>query len=288
MILVTGATGFVGRSLMAQLAQAGLDARPFEGNITAHLQLRPQLDGVDTIIHLAGSEARGRDRLLKQIDLEGSSQLIDEAARADIKHLIFASRLGAHRDSMHALLKTKGEIERRIEASGVPYTILRSSNLYGRGDRFSELILSMALWSWPLVWLPGGGHMTMQPLWVEDFARCLTLVAQNPAPYLNKTWDVAGEERLYYREMVQHMLRINGRRRLGVPLPMSLIPPLSYALFRWWYWPAVSRYFVDRLFVPEIAHTDSVLRQFGFRPARFAEQTVYLRRPGMYGRLFRR
>lgn len=288
MILITGATGFVGRSLMAHLEREGIDARPYQGDIGNAVQLRQQLAGVHTVVHLAGAEARGRNSLLKQVDLEGSTHLIDEAGRANISHFVFVSRLGAHRDSMHVLLQTKGEIERRIQTSGLPYTILRSSNLYGRGDRFSEIILSLALWSWPFVWLPGNGHMTLQPLWVEDFVRCVGQVIVQPTRYLNKTIDVAGEERLYYRDIVQHLLRVNGRRRLALPLPLVFLKPLSLALFQWWYWPAVSQYFVDRLFVPEITHTDAVLRHFGFRPARFSEQTVYLRRPGMYGRLFRR
>jgi hypothetical protein len=77
-------------------------------------------------------------------------------------------------------------------------------------------------------------------------------------------------------------------RRLALPLPMALLRPLSSLLFRWWWWPAVSRFMVDRFFVPEVAELDTVQRQFGFRPARLPDTLSYLRRPGLRWRLFRR
>ncbi len=288
MILVTGATGFIGRSLMAGLERAGIDARPYHGRLITHLKLREQLAGVDRVIHLAGMETRGRDRLLQHVDVEGTAQLIDECHRAQVQHLIVVSRLEASTAAMHPLLRAKGEVERLVQNSGIPYTILRAATLYGRDDRFTEIILSLAIWSWPFVWLPGGGHMAMQPLWVEDFVRCLLMTAQQPQRYLGKTLSVAGEERLYYRNLVRQMLLVNGRKRLAAPLPLVLLRPLSRLLFQWWYWPPITQYFVDRFFVPEITDTNTVQRMFGFRPARFAHQIVYLRRAGLRWRLFRR
>lgn len=288
MILVTGATGFIGRSFMACLERAGIEARPYNGRLLSHLTLREHLDGVQTVVHLAGAEARGRNHLLEHVDVEGTALLLDECRRAQVSHFIMISRLGAETASMHALLRTKGEVERLVRHSGLPYTILRSATLYGRDDRFTEIILSCALWSWPFVWLPGGGYMALQPLWVEDAARCLLMLVQNQSRFEDRTITVAGEERLHYREMVRRMLAVRGCKRLAVPLPMVMLRPLSRLLFQWWHWPPIPQYFVDRLFVPEVADTNTVLRHFGFRPARFSDQITYLRRSGIRRRLFRR
>lgn len=288
MILVTGATGFIGRSLMACLAREDIEARPYTGYLETPLALREALAGVDTVIHLAGAETKGNNNRLRQVDIEGSENLLDECRRANVQHLIFASRLGADTASMHTLLYTKGVVERLIQQSGIHYTILRSATLYGRDDRFTEIILSLALWSWPFVWLPGGGQTAMQPLWVEDFVRCLLITLNNPEKYLDKTITVAGEERLRYRELVQQILAIKGKKRLAVPLPLTLLRPSSRLLLQWWQWPPVTQYFVDRFFVPEVTTTDTVLRRFGFRPTRLSNQIVYLRRSGRRRRLFRR
>ncbi len=92
---------------------------------------------------------------------------------------------------------------------------------------------------------------------------------------------------LSYRDIVGHILDVTGKRRFLLPLPMGMARPLSRIFLSWWYWPAVSRYFMDRFFVSDVTYLDSVQRQFDFRPARFSETITYLNRPGMRRRLFR-
>lgn len=287
MILVTGATGFIGRSLTNALTLDSYEWRPYEGRINAPKSLRDQLTGIDFVFHLAGSESRGRARLLRHVDIEGTERLLEEAHYAGVKQLVFPSRIGADANSVHPLLRAKGEIERLIRNSGIPYTILRTSTLFGLGDRFTEIILGLALWSWPFVWLPGAGTVAMQPLWVEDYARCLMACLRKP-DLKNQTITLAGDERFRYRELVIQILTVEGVRRRYTKLPLVLLRPSAGLFFSWWRWPAVSRFFVDRFFVPEVTELDSVRRFFGFRPMRLGETMAYLHRPGMRWRLFRR
>jgi NADH dehydrogenase len=286
MILVTGATGFIGRSLARSLDHASLAWRPYSGRINAPLDLRAQLTGVEVVIHLAGSEARGRKRLLQHVDIEGTQRLLEEAQRAGVQRLIFPSRLNADPFAIHALLRCKGEVERLIQRSGISYTIVRSATLFGRDDRFSEIITGLALWSWPLAWVPGGGKVAMQPLWVEDYVRCLLATLERP-DLINRTIAVAGAELLSYREIVKTVLASRGLRRAYFPLPGALLRPTAALSFNWWYWPAVSRFFVDRFFVPEVTNLDAVPRQFGFQPVRFRDAISYINRRGLRWRIFR-
>lgn len=286
MILVTGSTGFIGRVLGRALDHEGYAWRPYSGRMNAPQSLRAELDGVDTVIHLAGSEARGSNRLLNHVDIEGTQRLIEEARRAGVGRLILPSRVNANPHSMHALLRAKGEMERLVQAGGIPYTILRTTTLFGREDRFSEIIYSLLLWTWPMAWVPGGGKTPMQPLWVEDYVHCLIQTLDRP-DMVNRTVAVAGSELLSYRDVVRTILNVTGKNRLLFPLPMTLLRPVSRVLLSWWYWPAVSRYFVDRFFVPEVIDQDLVRRQFGFQPARFRENITYLNRGGLRWRLFR-
>lgn len=287
MILVTGATGFVGRSVMAWLAQMEQPARAYNGRLTDALALRQELEGVQTVIHLASAEGRGRARLLQDVDVDGAERLLDRCRRADVQHFIYLSRIGASPDSLHPLLRSKGSVERMVQKSGLPYTIIRAATAYGLGDRHLEIIASLAYWSWPFVWLPGGGRLVLQPIWVEDLARCLALAPLRP-DLVGKTITIAGEERLPYREVVKEILNVLGIWRYPLPIPLILMRPITRVLFSWWYWPPVSHFFVDRLFVPEAADFDSILRQFRFRPARLNETLNYLGRPGLRWRLFYR
>ncbi len=286
MILVTGASGFIGRSLTNALTLNGYEWQAYEGRINAQADLRKHLPGVEIVFHLAGSEARGRTRLLRHVDIDGTRSLIEEGRRAGVKTIIFPSRIGADANSVHPLLHAKGEVERLLRSSGLSYTILRSSTLFGLGDRFTEIILGLALWSWPFVWLPGGGEIAMQPLWVEDFSRCLVACLERP-DVINKTLTLGGDERFRYQSLVSQILSVEGVKRIRAKLPLALLRPSASLLSGWWYWPAVSRFFVDRFFVPEVTDLDAVRRHFGFRPMRLSETMAYLHRPGMRWRLFR-
>ncbi len=272
---------------MAQLERAGVEARAHTGHINDYRDLRRQLEGVRTVIHLAGVEGRGRDRQLRRIDLNGTRRLLEECNRAGVQQIIYLSRINADHNSLHTLLRVKGEAERFIRKSSIPYTIIRAAALYGHGDRFSEMLAGAILWGWPFVWLPGGGKSVMQPLWVEDAARCLTAVVQQPR-FLNKTISIAGEEMLRTSEITELFLRTLNVRRILVPLPMTLVRPLAALFFSWWRWPPFTSYAIDRLFMPETADRDTIMSQFHFRPARMRNTISYLRRPHMRRRFFRR
>jgi NADH dehydrogenase len=286
MLLVTGSTGFVGRSLMHLLAQSGRPARAYQGRINDPAALRQALEGVESVIHLAGAEARDRVRLLRHVDVEGTERLLEQMQRAGVGRLVLLSRLNAEPASMHALLQAKGQVERLVARSGIPAVILRSATLYGREDRFLNVIAGLAYWSWPVIWLPGGGQVAMQPLWVEDLARCLATAVERD-DLLGQTVELAGDERLHYRDIVHLVTRTAGLNRLELAVSPKLIRPLSALLFGWWRRPPVTRYFLDRFSVPEVAGVDSVYEQFGFRPARLGQHSAYLRGPGQRWRLFR-
>jgi uncharacterized protein YbjT (DUF2867 family) len=286
MILVTGASGFVGRSLMRALAQEEREVKAYAGRINDPLRLRAELEGVSSVIHLCGAESHDRIRQLDHVDVEGTERLLEEARRAGLGHLIVISRLNADPNSLHPLLRAKGEVERLVRQSGMPYTVLRSATLFGREDRFLNVIGGLAAWSWPFVWLPGGGHVAMQPLWVEDVARCLVACLDRPE-LMGKTIEVAGEERLRYVEIVRQVLLTAQLRRLPISISPKLVRPISALLFGWRRRPPVTRFMMDRFSVPEVAQLDSVLRQFDFHPSRMGQRMTYLRRRTLRRRLLR-
>lgn len=286
MILITGSTGFIGRVLGRSLDHAGHEWRPYSGRMNAPETLHAELEGVDVIIHLAGAEARGSNRLLQKVDVEGTELLLELARQAGVGRIIMPSRINADPHSMHPLLRAKGEMERTVRQCGIPYNILRTTTLFGRDDRYSEIVLSLALWSWPLAWLPGGGVSPVQPLWVEDYVQCIVQLLDQPER-ANRVMTVAGNELLTYREFVRAILDVTRKPRLLMPLPMGLARPINHLALTWWYWPPMSRFFFDRFFAPEVTSLDAVQRLFGFHPARFKETITYLNRPGMRRRLFR-
>lgn len=286
MILVTGATGFIGRSLRRSLERQDYPVRPFEGHIHDLQQLNEALVDVDVVYHLASAESRGRPRQLQHIDVQGTELLIRAARRAHVQRIVLVSRIKADPNSLFPLLRAKGQAERLVEQSSIPHTIVRSATLFGRDDRFLNVVASLAAWTWPLLWLPGGGDVALQPLWVEDLVRCLVQLPNRP-DLAGETVTVAGEERVRYRELAQMAIKAAGLTRIPVKVDLRLVSFARAVTMGWWPHPPVTRFFLNRFSIPDVAPFDNVSHIFGFRPERLVDHLAYLRRPGLRRRLFR-
>jgi NADH dehydrogenase len=286
MILVTGASGFVGGSLVRALERQGRSVRTYDGHINDLRQLAEAVQGVDVVYHLVSAESRGRARLLPRIDVQGTERLTRAARRAGVQRLVVMSRLNADPNAVYPLLRAKGQVERLVRDSGIPYTIVRSATLFGIEDRFLNVIAALAAWTWPFVWLPGGGEVALQPLWVEDLAACLVRLLERP-DLCHETVTVAGEERLRYRELVQIVAETAGLSRIPLKLDLRLVHMARALTMGWWPHPPVTPFFLHRFSVPDVAPADCVLRTFEFRPERMIDHISYLRRPGLRRRLFR-
>ncbi len=276
-ILVTGGTGFVGRSVVRWLELQEKSHVVFRGRSNDPVALREPMQGVHTIIHLAGAERRGSNRALRISDLQGTTQLLRVAQSAGVQHIIYLSRLGADPNAAPPLLRTKGEVERLIRRSNLSHTIVRTASLFGREDRFLNTIVRLARWTWPLVILPGGGEIALQPLWVEDAAKCLAACLDRPDLH-GQTITLAGAERFRFKELVEIVLDAAAMRRYPFSLRMPFSRVFAILFFGWRFHPPVSRYFLDRLSIPEVTDLDTVRRHFGFQPARLRETIAYLRR----------
>lgn len=286
MILVTGATGFIGRSLTRQLTVANLPYKPYTDNINNFVALRDQLADVDTVVHLAGAEATGRLHPLRQVDVDGTETLLKALRQRSIKQLVVISRLNASPNGVHLLLRAKGLVEQSVRQSGIPHTIVRSATCFGRYDRFTNAIAATAAWSFPVVYMPNGGKTAMQPIWVEDTARCLVATIGND-DVIGKTVMVAGRERLHYAEIVTQVLLAAGIRRY----PLNVRSQVARGLNRLSAWmfrrPPLNRFDHDRFSAPEITDLNTVYDQFGFRAERLVDHLAHLRAGGHFGRIWR-
>src|SRR5512141_3143363 len=187
MILVTGATGFIGRALIRQLFEAGRDVRvlirpsrksprlpksmPVEVAVVSlsdERAIRAALKDVDVIFHLAGAESQGHNANLLAVDMQGTHNLARVAADAGIKRLVTLSHIGASRSAGFPVFKAKGIAEEHIRRSGVPYTLFRTSVVFGPEDHFTTTLSRLIQGSPGFFPLPASTRAVIQPLWVED------------------------------------------------------------------------------------------------------------------------
>lgn len=295
MILVTGGTGFVGRALVRQLVSNGYSVRlllrpsphtpnvpkgvPVEVAVTSlndENGLRAALQGVDVVYHLAGGENQGARTNLELLDINGTRSLAIAAANARIQRMFYLSHLGADRASGFPVLKAKGIAEEYIRDSGVPYTILRSSVLFGEDDGFTTG-LSLLLHTSPgFMPLPGKGETILQPLWIEDLVTCLIWALDDPE-MINKNLDVGGSEYLNLQQIVISIMDVIKKQRFLVHWPNPYMRALT--VFAENVFPSFpsSVFWLDYLAVNRTCGIDSVPRQFNLMPARFSTKLDYLR-----------
>ena len=295
MILLTGGTGFVGRSLIRQLVEARHEVRillrpspksprlptgvPVEVAVTSLNDvrgLRAAMRGVEAIYHLAGAEGEGGRANLQTVDIEGTRALAEAAANARVERIFYLSHLGADRAAGFPVLKAKGIAEEYIRKSGVPSTILRGSILYGPEDEFTNGMAMLLAAAPGFLPLPSRGETLVQPLWVEDLVTCLVWALDNPKT-ANQTYNLGGSEYLNLRQVFQTIMEVTHQRRLLVNWPTQIMRGLTISMeFLFPQFPA-SIFWLDYLAVSRTCAVDTIPRVFGLMPARFSTRLDYLR-----------
>ncbi len=309
MILVTGGTGFIGRSLVRQLIASGQEVRtllrpsktsprlprgmPVEAAVCSLLDergLRAALRGVDVVYHLAGSERHSSHARLQEVDIQGTQTLVNSAVEAGVQRIITVSHLGADRNSAYPVLKAKGLAEYAIVQSGLPYTIFRSGAVFGPGDQFTVGIARLLLgWPGPFL-LPGEGDSLVQPLWIDDLTATLMIALENPS-LANQTISIGGLEAIPYREVVETIMARLGVRRVLAPFSPPQLRVMALMLEQVYRFP-ISIFWMDYLASDRTTNLDTLPRMFGILPARLHTKLDYLtirkKKPTLFKKLANR
>jgi uncharacterized protein YbjT (DUF2867 family) len=287
MILITGATGFIGRRLLHRLsAEAGLQVRvllrpgtssdrlprglPIHamlGKLSEADSLLAAMDGVHTVFHLIGTDTRGRHARLHEVDTIGTRAVCEAALAARVGRIVAVSRIGADRASAFPVLRAKGEVEEIIRSSGLAYTIFRTGVLFGYGDRFSENI-AMLLRAFPMYFVPNDGEQVLQPLWVDDLITCLAM-SLDELDLIDQAIAVGGPELLTYRRIIMRVMHAIGTQRPIVGLPFQVHRAGGWfldGLFARW---PFTEHWVEMLSTSQTSELGTIERVFGFRPASF-------------------
>ena len=205
-IVVIGGTGLIGTKLVALLRQRGQDvlvASPASGvNTLTGEGLAKALAGAQVVVDLANSPSFEDTAVMKFFETAGRNLLAAEAA-AGVSHHLALSIVGTDRLPDSGYLRAKLAQERLIQASGIPYTILRSTQFFefmGRvADSFSD---------GKTVRVPPA---LVQPIFSDDVVAALAdVVLGAPA---NDALEVAGPEKLRFDELIRRLLSKNNDAR---------------------------------------------------------------------------
>ena len=292
MILVTGAGGFVGSYLLKRLSAAGHPVRAlvrsrsdFERirsasvaacrlDLTDPISLHAALDGVEQVVHLAGTFRELGRGTFDVIHQNGTRRLLEAAKGANVKHVIYISTLGAAPDRIYPYVRSKWLAEGEVRGSGLPFTILRPSLLFGEGDRFLTPLTRLLRKS-PYAFIPGYERLRCQPLWVGDLVTCLMRTVESRVGK-GEVIPLAGPEQITYEGVIDLLQKRLESNRPKLRLPVSLAASLTLLLERMLRVPPLTSGILDIWRLGAITDRHAVRKVYGFTPMPLSEGVRYL------------
>ena len=287
MILVTGATGFVGRHVVRRLRKTGAvralvrdrskaaalsDVEVVEADLTRRESLGPAVAGVEAIIHAAAITADRKEPYrggYDQINRVGTANLIAAAKAADVSRLVVMSGLGTKPAPDGTYMATRCGLEEAVRASGIPFVILQPSILFGDGAKFISALSRLIRVS-PVVPLIGGGKLRFQPLWIEDLVTCL-VNALDADQLTGRAIPLGGSEYVTFKEIIQTICQAMSVRRLLVPLPLWIARIQALAMTAVLPHPPLTPAALELFGFDNATDLDAVAHNFGFHPRAFRE-----------------
>ncbi len=288
MILVTGATGFIGRYLVSRLMADGLAVRcliletrrgklPWAeapevivGNLLDEESVFKAVTGVHTIIHLESAQWWGRPRDLERVELVGTRNLMTAARSARVGRIITLSHLGASAASAYTLLRIKGMVEEIVRGSGLAYTIIRSGLVFGEDDAFMNHI-AMMMMATPLVFLmPGQGEVVIHPIYIDDLVEALVRSLE-AIDTVDSLIEIGGPEYITLQDLLFTIMRVSGMNRTVIPVPPYLLRTITGVYSRLLPRSLMTSQWLDILAANRTAPLGNIINQFGIFPRRLED-----------------
>lgn len=296
-VLVTGAAGLVGIHTCRELARNGWKVRamvrdparaavrlgqlPLEfrvGDIRDAGSLRSALAGCGAVVHLAAIAIERKGESYAESNTAATERLISAARAENVQRFIYMSQNGADSASRFAFLHSKGVAQNSVKSSGLRWTILRPSVIFGPEDEFVNVLARLILLTPGVFPLPGGGVARFQPIAVDDVAKVIRL-ALDKKETVGRIYELGGSVPLTLREMVERILTAMGTTRKLVSVPIPLLRPIVATAQRTLPNPPVTSSLLDLLALDNTVANNALTETFGVTPMPFAgDELSYVRR----------
>ena len=280
LVLVTGATGYVGGRLWRLLEADGrrvrcLARRPAElatqvgeatevvrGDVLDAESLGPALAGVESAYYLIHSMGSGKD--FEEQDRVAAGNFGSAARRAGVRRIIYLGGLG-HGTDLSPHLRSRQEVGEILRESGVPVLELRASIVLGSGSLSFEMIRALVE-RLPVMITPRWVEVEAQPIAVDDLLAYLVAALDVPLTE-SRVFEIGGADRVSYGDLMREYARQRGLRRVMIRVPvltpwlsslwLGLVTPL-YA--------RVGRKLAESIKHPTVVRDPSALEVFPVRP----------------------
>jgi NADH dehydrogenase len=241
-ILVTGATGFVGPRVVHALRErdkpvralvrkpsgraattlAAWGAELAQGDMTDGESIRRAVDGVDVVVHLVAIR-QGKPEDFRRIMEDGTRDLVAAAHAAGVRRFVLMSALGTTEESKDLVpyYHAKWAQEQTLRASGLEHVIFRPSFIFARDGGILPTFARLARLT-PVTPIIGSGQQRIQPIWIEDAGAYFASSVDLPEA-ANRLFELGGPDAVSWNEFWARLKRALGQRRPSVHVPTRLM-----------------------------------------------------------------
>jgi len=281
LILLTGATGYVGGRLLSLLEANGtrvrcLTRRPdnlrprvaettevVHGDVLDAASLESALEGVDTAYYFVHSMGATGD--FEKEDRIAATNFIGAADKAGVRRIVYLGGLGSPDETLSKHLRSRhetGDVLRKGKADVVEF---RASIVIGSGSLSFELIRALVE-RLPVMICPKWVRVQAQPIAIEDLLKYLLAAIDLPSGD-SRIFEIGGPDQVSYGEIMQEYARQRGLRRLMIPVP--LLTPYLSSLWLGLVTPVyarIGRKLVESLKIPTLISSNLAEKTFSIKP----------------------
>lgn len=291
MILLTGATGFIGGLVLKALSAKNVQVRCLvrktvissnpdisyvTGDVLDYDSMVAATAGVDTVyyfIHMMGEQKE--QEKFHILDRKAITNMVKACRENGVKRIIHLTGITNSGEKLSHHLASRREVEEIIISSGIDYTVFRASVIIGRGGGAFE-ILDTAVRNLPVIPVFNWGNTHVQPVYIGDVIRYL-VECLDKKETLNKCYDIGCSEVFTYQELMQEYARQLGLKRIFIRIPGSwhrisslIIGYMSPVNANVVYW------LIESLRNNMVCKPNDLKNIFGFEPISFKESIVKL------------
>jgi uncharacterized protein YbjT (DUF2867 family) len=297
-VLVTGGAGFVGNVTIRQLVARGERVRAlvrnpekaalrlgalgdavevFAGDVTQPDSLNAAMDGASAVVHTVAISMERGNSTYERVNYQGTVNVVEAAKSFGVSRFINISQNGADSQLPYAFMRSKGQAQDYVRTSGLDWTALRPSAIFGPQDEFFNTFARLVQLT-PIVFpLIGGGHAEFQPVSIDDVASAIVKSLADDGT-IGRELTLGGPEVLTLGQIEQRVVEAMGTRRTFVPVSVGLLRPVVAVMQSVLPGSPVSTSLLDLLAIPNTTPDNALVNTFGMQPIPFAgEHIAYLR-----------
>jgi uncharacterized protein YbjT (DUF2867 family) len=286
MILLTGATGFIGGNVLRTLTERHIPVRCLSrksllsenpdinyvsGDVLDYDSLLSATAGVDTVyyfIHMMGKQKE--QKKFEILDRIAITNMVKACKTNGVKRIIHLTGMSNPSEKLSHHLASRREVEDIIKKSGIDFTIFRASVIIGRGGAAFE-ILDTAVRKFPIIPVLNWENTKVQPIYIGDVIRYLVLCLDKKET-INRSYDIGSSQVLTYGELMHQYARQLGLKRIFIRIPgswhhvsallLGKLAPVN---------PDVVYWLIESMRNNMICEPNDLKKIFGFEPISFEE-----------------